>query len=228
MTGRRCPAGCVTVAGCQFAYFMKDYPGVNILIPTSASCTGSVVEENYQQSFSSDLIPLGELPLDYNETDTVKIENARIFLAYTGYLTGTIYGEKGSKTELDSLSNVLDAWGINNSLVDYADSTLKRILYREEPAIVSGTEKPEPGATLLKGHAWIVEGYRIIKTIRHNFYYMSYVELTEEELKMLTLADYNGYDKWQLPDKILHYMNWGYDGYHDTWVSNSSWGGGRR
>ena len=217
MVGRRSPVGCTAVAGCQLAYHMKDYPGVNILIPTSASCTGYSGKGNYQQSFSSDLIPLGELPLDYNETDTVKIEKARIFLAYTGHLMNMEYLENGATAKLDSLSNVLKRWGIDNSLVNYSDSIVKYAIYKNEPLIAIGLKEPDENGKQI-GHAWIIDGYQICKVIRQNYYYMSDTELSDSEYLQLTIEDCNGYDEWQMPDMIRYHMNWGANGRDDGWL----------
>jgi hypothetical protein len=222
MTGKRCPVGCVAVAGCQFAYHMKDDPDVNILIPTSAFCTGSADKFNYQQLFSSSLTELGDLPLTYYESDSTKIEEARIFLAYTGHLLKTTYSGKGSKARLDSLSNILKRWGINNSIANYSDSLVRHIIYQNEPIIASGAQEPNNDEKP-KGHAWIIDGYKTCKVIRQNYYYISDTTLTEDVLRKIKKEHCNGYDEWQMPDIVQYHMNWGWNGFYDGWYNHDSW-----
>lgn len=85
------------------------------------------------------------------------------------------------------------------------------------PVIVRGTS----GNSV---HSWLIDGYRKTHTLRKNYYYISNVELTEEQINALTMDDWNnGYDEWELPITTNYRMNWGWNGNCDGWYSSDNW-----
>ena len=219
MSGSRCPVGCVAVSGGQFAYYMKDIVDMNITMPISADCAGYA--GNYTRYFSSSMSSsmIYNMPLDYHETSTTKIENARIFLAYTGHLLNMQYSPDGSSASTQNLTNVFSQWGLDTYYVDYADTTIRARLVKNTPVIARGSG--ENG-----GHSWVIDGYRQQRTLRRNYYYMSDVELTTEEISELTMDDWNAYDEWYLLDTKTYHMNWGWNGNSDGWYLIDDWSTG--
>lgn len=130
LSGKRCPVGCVAVAGGQFANYMKDRSGVHIGIPQEASCTGysyNSSDRDYSQSFSSTLSYdyINQMPIDYSETNSSLIEHARIFLAYIGYKINMNYTHEGPGAHTYSLPSLFSLWNLQSSYTGFSDANVK-------------------------------------------------------------------------------------------------------
>lgn len=220
-TGAKSPVGCVAVSGGQFAYYMKDSNGVSVSVPVSASCTGYIGDGNYVQTFSStqSTTMINEMPLNYLDTSTVRINNARIFLAYIGNQIGMSYGASGSSAFTSSLPYLFDTWGIDSEYMSF-DNDIAIAQIKSSVPVVVRAHNSESGS----GHSWVIDGYQRGTIIRQNYYYVSNVQLTEEQIAALTMDDWNGaYDEWPISYTRNYHMNWGWNGIYNGWFAIDNW-----
>lgn len=158
---RKCPAGCVAIAGAQMLYYLHFKEGKPTSSPTTGYCTGTVYEGDVNQHFDND------------SSITWALMSAP---SSTGYYEALLVGDVGDKLDMnygyyksgaytsDLVEDVFEPYGWESTYVDHYDADIiVSSLLSGYPVVCAGRrlQLGEPGKV---GHAFLVDGYKRSRT----------------------------------------------------------------
>ena len=218
--GVKAYVGCTVVAGAQVLHYLYKTLGANVYMPNEASCSGVVGNYSQEFSHSCNMYYIRDIPLNPTECDAMphRIRYSRIFMAWLGNLIGVKYKNGGSSASTTSLKKAFDLYKINCDYLNSYDYNIAvECIMSDMPVIVTGfREDNTVNPPVIKGHCWVMDGYRKIETQREIYCYRSTRELTPEEEDALTLSDCNFILNTTNTMREFN-MNWGWSGDKDGW-----------
>lgn len=148
-SGGHTPAGCVAIAlGQIMAFHEKPLSGYYI-----SKVTGQGITTSYNWS------TMKARPTIYDLSVVGQAQIANL-IAEIGYRTNMDYGCSGSGATINDAKSCLTSMGYSNtSISSYNRSNVIAELAQGYPVYMRGTNSQN------EGHAWVVEGYRIIQSI---------------------------------------------------------------
>lgn len=219
---KRCPAGCVAIAGAQMLRYLHYAIGVPQYAPTSAYCIGNKNSYSWgvsgQDSTIWDSMPTSVSDA-YNYT-------AAPLITEVGHLLDTDYDDEGSGAKTEDLPNKVFAFfGISCTLADYNAGTVMTNLQLGKPVIARARARTGYFFPNYTGHCFIIDGYREFRTKTTTVYVWVYDEPqtgpyqpTEPVRERITVT-------YSTPHITNIRMNWGWGSTpNDTWfVPTDDW-----
>ena len=211
----RAPAGCVAVAGAQTMYYLRNFFDLEVLSPTSGTCTGNI--DNYQQTLTNlSFTAWDDMALVYYEP-TYKTNLSALLITYIGMMVGVNYGNEGTSADtMDLPEMVFTPYGIDcDTSNDYDSDQIIQNVTNHIPVVLRGRDALLFG----NGHAWVADGYQqeVIRTTK--YYFRSLTMLTQAQLAELDKTDANQtvVEDSLVAEKI--HMNWGWSASQNAWFS---------
>ena len=143
----KAPVGCVAVAGAQTLTYLRNFYGLEMEVPSTASVNGNLVQfSNYGTNLWNDIY--------YNPL------SAAVLMSYIGYLVSIQYGDSVSlAATADLKTEVFQRFGIDCSYLVYDADIVKSNLMSGLPVIISARN-----ISSQIGHCFIIDGYSSYRT----------------------------------------------------------------
>ena len=234
----RSPAGCVAIAGAQMLYYLHYKIGVPVNIPDTAYCFG---RNNGYYDWGQWYIGTDVWSKLHNDGDRYSyttdnygnvVSEASLvapFIANIGNCLLMEYGDDGSGASSEDLPHTFSLYGVSCQYGEYnLETVIDKLVNDSMPTIVSayGTKHKKLFRTYYRnGHAFIVDGYKRMRTVTENTYIYVY-DPNEELLNPVPNVPEMEETIYSAPYVTYIKMNWGWENqsYNNAWFApTSSW-----
>lgn len=174
---KRCPPGCVAVAGAQMLYYFHYLKNKPRNFYSSGGCEGVVwnkTNRSYRFSFYEPREDVWD-KMDRWASEPTDIPAlaegtylASLLMGFVGSQVDMDYGIEGSGADFSKLVKLYRDLGIRSSLTDYKEELVRASLDQQLPVNVSAAAAKKTVKifsipiwwTYDAGHAWIIDGYK--------------------------------------------------------------------
>lgn len=214
--------GCVAVAAGQLLYHLVNRYNMEVTTYQNITCSGIYPDHTFSKLYPSTNLWQDMARYYGDASDNGKnYKFSAALLADIGEKIGIIYGDSLSTGYTSNIKTyLLDPLNITSTYVNYGETVvISELTGPQMPVIIDGTKA---GAAV--GHAWIIDGYRIITKNTKNYYILSTEEPSNEELSSYTKEDASGFEESSQTFYYFH-MNWGWNGSDNGWygLNTNSW-----
>lgn len=196
----RSPAGCVAIAGAQMLYFLHYELGVPQTAPSEAYCYGSN-DTNYDWAQYNYTTEIWDIMNNGNGS------NAAPFIANVGLLCQMNYGDNGSGSDLEKLTNAFTAYGIDCTLSTYSTNNIQTSLLNGMPVVLGANDNVSG-----KGHAFMADKYKRTRGVQTNTYewVYDYVPTNPDgSIVLVPILPHKVEHTYYSPTISMIGMNWG-------------------
>ena len=157
---RRCPAGCVAIAGAQMLYYLHNKDGVPTTSPHSGYCTGYVFDNSYFHVFWN----YSSATWDLMESPYVVDTCEALLIGDIGKRLNMDYSWDGSGAPVEDLvASVFAPYGWNSIFLDEYNSSIIVCSLQEGYPVVCAGYRINRGVDKI-GHAFLVDRYKRTRT----------------------------------------------------------------
>ena len=240
-TSKRCPVGCVAVAGAQMLYYFHFFKNKPQGFYSRGWCTGSVWD-NHNRSYSFYFDSMRPdtwdkmAPWSYSTTPTEATNLAGILMGFVGFYVDMNYGEIESGAYTNKLMEVYQMFDIRSEYAAYNPDLVRSSLDKLLPVNIRAYAGRKMRKILIfdagwhyyNGHSWIIDGYRD-KCIRYTSTYERLPKFKKggnDEIRSIgneprysSMRHQPTYGKYTITEVQKSYfwkMNFGWSGSHDT------------
>ncbi|MCL1937395.1 MAG: C10 family peptidase [Candidatus Azobacteroides sp.] len=220
---KKCPTGCVAVAGAQMLYYLHYKLGVPASMYSAGYCTGYSVgsgNKNYAFGFSNATTTTWDLMAkSKNGTSTDRVA---ILMGYIGMQIGMDYSKDASGAKSEDLVGFFSNQGIKCNYTDYNSSSVMTSLTNNMPVIMRADAKRNSHGilgidlwyTYEGGHSWVVDGYERQQTQYTEYYRWVDPSKPSSPLRATTPAATKTVQQSTTMERLI--MNWGWNGDSDA------------
>nr|WP_311144695.1 C10 family peptidase [uncultured Porphyromonas sp.] len=170
-TKKRCPTGCVAVAGAQMLYYFHSLKNKPRVFFSQGSCRGWIGgrhSASYSFSFSNPQEDVWDQMALYKREPQKSAYPVALLMGFVGSRIDMKYSDKASGADDEKLVRLYrDFFGIRSEYADYKEELVRASLDNNLPVNVSAyAERRRPiefigiGWIYDRGHAWIIDGYK--------------------------------------------------------------------
>lgn len=170
-TQKRCPTGCVAVAGAQMLYYFHSLKNKPRVFFSQGYCDGWIGgrhSASYSFSFSNPQEDVWDQMALYKREPQKSTYPVALLMGFVGSRIDMKYSDKASGADDEKLVRLYrDFFGIRSEYADYKEELVRASLDNNLPVNVSAyAERRRPikfigiGWIYDRGHAWIIDGYK--------------------------------------------------------------------